>query len=74
MLSTDMVGHTMASPDLSVFYVNDNSLWVSKNAKSKTDRIVPSVEDRCISTKEKKGASGLGAAGIRCVDHTKKLF
>jgi len=68
-----MVGHIMASLDLSVFCVEDNSLSVPGSAKSRTDRAVPSVEDRCTFTKEKRGASGSGAQLIRNVGHTKKL-
>jgi hypothetical protein len=68
-----MVRHTTASQDLSVFYVNDSSLLVPGSAKSKTDRTVPSVEDRCTYIKEKKGASGLDAQLIRNAGHTRKL-
>jgi len=68
-----MVRHTTASRDLSVFYVEDSSLLVPGSAKSRTDRAVPGVEDRCTFTKEKRGASGSGAQLIRNVGHTKKL-
>ena len=68
-----MVGHTMASADLSVFYVDDSFLSVPRGAKSRPDRTVPGVEDQCTYIKEKKGASGSDAQLIRNAGHTRKL-
>ena len=69
-----MVGHTTASPDLSVFCVNDSSLWALRSLMSKTDRAVPCVEDQCTYTKEKKREPGLGVQVIHYAGHTKKIL
>lgn len=63
----------MANADLSVFYVDDSFLPMPRVAKSKTDRTVPFVEDRCTYIKEKKGTSGSDAQLIRNAGHTRKL-
>jgi hypothetical protein len=73
MPSTDMVEHTVANADLSVFYVNGSFLSVPRGAKSRTDRAVLSVEDRCTYIKEKKSASGSDAQLIRNAGHTRKF-
>ena len=72
--STDTVGHTTASVDSSVFCANGSFLWALRSARSKTGRAVPSVENRCTYTKEKKRASGLGAQAIHYAGYTKKLL
>ncbi len=68
-----MVGHTTARPDLFALCVKDSFLWALGTARSKTDRVVPGVEDQCTYTEEKKRSSGLGAQVIHGVGHTRNL-